>query len=147
VAGRPGDPFPRQRFAALVGRLPRYARLAYRLARDERLSRARRAALIAGGAYLVSPIDLVPGIIPVAGQLDDAGAAILAIRLALRGLSEEDRRQALDAAGLTDEMLDEDLRTIGATYAWIGRQGARLAWRGARSLARATGRLVGRARR
>ena len=60
---------------ALVRRLPGYGRLAWRLARDPRLSRRRRTAVAAAAAYLISPIDLVPGIIPVAGQLDDAAVA------------------------------------------------------------------------
>lgn len=137
----PRDPFPRDRFGALLGRLPKYARLAWRLARDDRLPRSRQAALIAGAAYLVSPIDLVPGIIPVAGQLDDAVAVLLAIRLALAGLAPADREVALADAGLSQTDIDDDLRTIGATYAWLGRQGARLTWRAAKSVGRASSRL------
>jgi uncharacterized membrane protein YkvA (DUF1232 family) len=148
---RSRDPFPAERFGALVGRLPRYARLAWHLARDDRLPRSRQVALIAGAAYLVSPIDLVPGFIPVAGQLDDALAVLLAIRLALSGLPPADRETALAHAGLEGSELDADVRTIGVTYAWLGRQGARLTWRTARTLARATSRvghrLAARARR
>jgi uncharacterized membrane protein YkvA (DUF1232 family) len=148
---RRADPFPGERFRALLRRLPGYARLAWRLARDERLPRGRRAALLAGAAYLASPIDLVPGIIPVAGQLDDAAAVLLALRVALTGLPADQRRQVLADAGLMAEDLDADLRTVGAVYGWLGRQGARLAWRGTRSLARFTARvgsdLLPRARR
>jgi uncharacterized membrane protein YkvA (DUF1232 family) len=139
----PGDPFPTDRFAALVRRLPKYARLAWRLARDERLPRSRRAALVVGAAYLVSPIDLVPGIIPVAGQLDDAVAVLLAIRLALAGLPTADREAALTDAGLDQRAIGDDLRTIGATYAWLGRQGARITWRVTRTALR-TGSRLGR---
>jgi uncharacterized membrane protein YkvA (DUF1232 family) len=143
MAARGPDPFPRERFVALLRRLPRYAQLAWRLGRDRRVPGARRAALIAGAAYLASPIDLVPGIIPVAGQLDDAAAILLALKLALAGLPALDRAESLAAASLRDADLDADLKTIGATYAWLGRQGARLAWRGTRALARAGGRLGG----
>ncbi len=143
-AGSTGDPFPRERFAALLGRLPRYARLAWRLGRDERISGPRRAALLAGAAYLASPIDLVPGLIPVAGQLDDAAAVLFGLRVALAGLPDAERADALADAGLDAVDLEADLRTIGATYAWLGRRGARLAWRGARGAARAAGRLGGR---
>ena len=141
------DAFPKDRFAALIGRLPRYARLAWRLARHERLSNPRRAALLGGAAYLASPIDLVPGFIPVAGQLDDAAAILLALRLALDGLPAEEREEALAGVGLADADLDADLATIGATYAWMGRRGAALAWRGAQATGRATAtgaRLIGR---
>jgi uncharacterized membrane protein YkvA (DUF1232 family) len=132
---RPSDGFPRERFTALVRRFPNYARLAWRLGRDERLTRARRAALLAGAAYLVSPIDLVPGFIPVAGQLDDAVVVLLAIRHALTGLPPADRETALAEAGLDARALDDDLRTIMATYAWMGRQGARFAMRTGRAVA------------
>jgi uncharacterized membrane protein YkvA (DUF1232 family) len=142
--GPTGDPFPRERFTALLGRLPRYARLAWRLGRDERISGPRRAALLAGAAYLASPIDLVPGLIPVAGQLDDAAAVLFGLRLALAGLPAAERTMALADAGLEAADLDADLRTIGATYAWLGRRGGRLAWRGARGAARATGRVAAR---
>ena len=135
------DPFPRDRFTALLRRLPSYARLAWHLARDERLSRSRQAALLAGAAYLVSPIDLVPGIIPVAGQLDDALVVLLAIRLALAGLPVADREAALAEAGLDPNSIDDDMRTIGSTYAWIGRQGARITYRTARIVGRASSRL------
>jgi len=137
-------PFPRERFTALLGRLPRYGKLAWRLGRSDRLSTSRRAALLAGAAYLASPIDLVPGIIPVAGQLDDAAAVLFALKVALAGLPPSERRDALADAGLAEADLSADLRTIGATYAWLGRTGGRLAWRGSRAVARATGRLGAR---
>jgi uncharacterized membrane protein YkvA (DUF1232 family) len=136
-----GDPFPRDRFTALLRRLPSYARLSWHLARDERLSRSRQVALLAGAAYLVSPVDLVPGFIPVAGQLDDALVVLLAIRLALAGLPVADREAALAEAGLDPTALDDDVRTIGATYGWIGRQGVRITWRTAQTLGRGSSRL------
>ena len=136
-----GDPFPSERFTGLLGRLPKYARLAWSLARDDRLPRSRQLALVAGAAYLVSPIDLVPGFITVAGQLDDAMAVLLAIRLALDGLPAPARAAALADAGLEPGAIDADLKTIGATYAWLGRQSARVVWRTGRTLTRAATRI------
>lgn len=138
----PHDPFPAQRFAALLSRLPRYARLAWRLSRDPDLSPSRRLALAAAVAYLVSPIDLVPGVIPVAGQLDDAAAALAAIRFALRGLPASDRVDTIRAAGLGEHDLDADLRTIAACYAWMLRAGGRMTLRAARATVRGAGRLA-----
>lgn len=43
-----------------------------------------RLLLIALVAYLVTPIDLVPDFVPVAGQLDDAVLVALALALVLR---------------------------------------------------------------
>jgi uncharacterized membrane protein YkvA (DUF1232 family) len=141
TAQPPRDPFPTERFTALLRHLPRYGRLAWRLGRDPRIPASRRVALLGGAAYLVSPIDLVPGIIPVAGQLDDAMAVLIGLRLALSGLPEQDRSALLADVGLDTGALDEDMRTIGATYAWMGRRGARLAWRGTRAVARTSARL------
>src|SRR5699024_10174289 len=70
------DPFPRDRVTATIKRMPAYLRLSWRLARDPLLSRARRAAVVGAAGYLASPIDLVPGVIPVAGQLDDIAVAL-----------------------------------------------------------------------
>ena len=117
-----GDPFPRDRFLALVGRLPRYLRLAVGLAGDPRLPRSRRAALLVAAAYLASPVDLVPGIIPVVGQIDDIAVALLALRAALRALDPATREEQLEAAALVPEDLDADLATLGATAAWLGRR-------------------------
>jgi uncharacterized membrane protein YkvA (DUF1232 family) len=54
------------------------------LAIDPRVS--WRAKLLAGFAvaYLVSPLDLVPDVIPVIGQVGDLGVALLAVRWLIR---------------------------------------------------------------
>ncbi|HLE88667.1 MAG TPA: YkvA family protein [Candidatus Limnocylindria bacterium] len=130
---RAADPFPKERFLELVRRLPAYGRLAWRLARDPRLSRGRRTAVAGAAAYLVSPIDLVPGIIPVAGQLDDAAVALLGLRFALRGLPPAERQAHLEAAGLVAADLDRDLRTVRSGAAWLLRRGGRIGlWAGQR---------------
>jgi uncharacterized membrane protein YkvA (DUF1232 family) len=137
------DPFPAARFGALVRRMPAYARLAWRLGRDPRLAGGRRAAVLGAAAYLASPIDLVPGIIPLAGQLDDAAVALLGLRFALRGLSPADQAAHLAAVGLDAQHLDEDLATVRIGAGWLARRGGRLAVRGGR----AAGRLAWRATR
>jgi uncharacterized membrane protein YkvA (DUF1232 family) len=72
----------REHARALAGFVPDCAVLCRRLLRDPRVPRARKLALAAMVGYLVSPIDLVPDFIPVAGQLDDA----LLLALVLRGI-------------------------------------------------------------
>jgi uncharacterized membrane protein YkvA (DUF1232 family) len=140
------DPFPRDEFGALIRRLPSYARLAWALARDPRLSRARRAAVLAGAAYVLSPIDLVPGIIPVVGQLDDVAIALGVIRLALNGLKPEYRAEKLAAANLSQTDLDTDLRTTGAIAGWLARSGVRVTRRAASTAIDVGARLFRRAR-
>lgn len=136
---RADDAFPRERFIALVRRLPAYARLAWRLSRDPRLSRGRRTAVAAAAAYLISPIDLVPGIIPVAGQLDDAAVALLGLRFALRGLPAADREAHLDASGLAAADLDHDLGTVRMGAGWLLRRGGRIGLWAGRGLVRVAG--------
>jgi uncharacterized membrane protein YkvA (DUF1232 family) len=142
-----GDPFPKDAFSTLIRRLPAYGRLAWRLGRDPLISRTRRAAVIGGAAYLVSPVDLVPGFIPVLGQLDDIAVVLATLRLALDGLSPTRRHAHLAAVGLSDDDLSTDLRTVGSTAAWIGRAGVRTGWRvgvaGARVLGRGSRRVGG----
>lgn len=113
--------------AALGGtfkRLPRYLVLARGLVGDRRLSRWRKAALGAGIAYLASPIDLVPGLIPVVGQLDDLAAVLLALRFALRGLPGAAAEARLADAGLTRAMLDEDVSAVRGAAGWVASRAA-----------------------
>jgi uncharacterized membrane protein YkvA (DUF1232 family) len=119
------DPFPRDRFTTTIRRMPRYLRLAWRLGRDPLIGRARRAAVIAAAGYLVSPIDAVPGVVPVLGQLDDIAVVLAAVRFAMAGLDPDRRREHLEAVGLEDGDLAEDIRTVGVTTAWTLRVGAR----------------------
>ena len=67
--------------------------LVTRLARDPRVPRRRKLLLIALGAYLALPFDLVPDFIPVAGQLDDAIIVALVLRYFLRAGDEPMMRE------------------------------------------------------
>src|SRR5438309_339145 len=64
--------------------LPNLIRLFGGLLRDGRVP--LRAKIVVGGAspWLASPIDLIPGFIPIVGSLDDAIVGALALRLLLR---------------------------------------------------------------
>jgi uncharacterized membrane protein YkvA (DUF1232 family) len=134
------DPFPKDRGNELMRRVPAYLRLALMLAKDPALSRARRLAIVGAAGYLVSPVDLVPGIIPVLGQLDDIAIAIAAVKFALAGLSPERRRAHLEAVGLGDDVLVEDLKTLGVLSAWVVRAGGRTT----ATVARTGGRVAAR---
>lgn len=68
-------------WAALV---PHALILTRRLLRDPRVSRLDKALLWLLLGYIVSPIDIVPDFIPVAGVLDDAVIVALVLRWLLR---------------------------------------------------------------
>jgi len=69
---------------ALARFVPDCLVLTRRLVADERVPRRRKLVLVGLVAYLASPVDLVPDLIPVAGQLDDAIVLALALRFVLR---------------------------------------------------------------
>ncbi len=64
--------------------LPDVVRLVSRLARAPEIPRRVRVALFVLLAYLVSPIDIVPDIIPVLGYADDAVIVALTLRWVAR---------------------------------------------------------------
>ena len=145
---------PLAELGGTIARLPRYLRLAQALLRDPRLSKLRKAALAAGVAYLVSPIDLVPGFVPVAGQLDDLAVVLHAIRTALRGLPADDARQHVLDAGLSPTALATDIGNVNAATRWIvktvagaGRSVLARSLGAMRQTVRATGQAAVKARR
>jgi uncharacterized membrane protein YkvA (DUF1232 family) len=69
--------------------VPELGSLFLRLARDRRVPLVRRLQLIVLGAYLVSPIDLLPDFIPVIGHLDDAAVAAVVLRGVVRSAGPE----------------------------------------------------------
>ncbi|MCG0240101.1 MAG: DUF1232 domain-containing protein [Firmicutes bacterium] len=117
----------------VVQRLPAYMKLLWALAREPRLSRYQKGLLAIGAAYSLSPVDLVPGFIPVVGQLDDLLVLLTAIRKALDRLPPEVRDRHLAAQGLTLADLEADLAAVQAALAAAVRGAAKatgraLAW-------------------
>lgn len=127
-----------ERFWAAVRRLPRYVFLGTNLVRDERVPRRVKATIAVGGVYVVSPLDLIPGIIPVAGQLDDLAVLLLALRAAIRACPPAVAEEHLRRAGLNETDFDTDLRAVRDTAVWLAQKGiratGRMAARGGRRL-------------
>jgi uncharacterized membrane protein YkvA (DUF1232 family) len=101
---------------ALAGFIPDCIVLVSRLARDRRISRARRALLFVVLGYLALPIDLVPDFLPGIGQLDDAVLLGLALRIVVRGGGDDLVRAAWPGpeASLTLVLRAAGLETNGA---------------------------------
>jgi uncharacterized membrane protein YkvA (DUF1232 family) len=130
------------RFVGVVARVPRYIKLGWLLMNDQTVSGRGKAALGGGLAYAISPIDPVPGFIPVLGQLDDLAILLLAVRTALRSCPTEVADGYLQEVGLSWEALERDLVTIRATAIWVTRRGGALALRAGKAmLSMAAGRL------
>ncbi len=62
--------------------LRRELALAWLMLRDPRTPLLSKAAIVAAGLYVLSPIDLVPDYIPVLGWIDDGLVAMLFLRIA-----------------------------------------------------------------
>jgi uncharacterized membrane protein YkvA (DUF1232 family) len=82
VAGRRTDARAAARF------IPDLVILFRRLLADPRLPRRHKLLLALLLPYLALPFDLVPDFIPVAGQLDDAIAVALVLRVVVRARPE-----------------------------------------------------------
>ena len=73
-------------FLPLASKAPLYARLLWSLASDSRVPNSRKALLGLAGAYIVSPLDLIPEWLPIVGAIDDVAVMVLAIDVFLEGL-------------------------------------------------------------
>jgi len=65
----------------LLGSIVSYARLAVRLLREPRVSLLAKALPIGAGLYLVSPLDILPDVLPLLGQIDDLVVILIALQV------------------------------------------------------------------
>jgi uncharacterized membrane protein YkvA (DUF1232 family) len=77
------------RLRDLLRLLPDVLRLVRRLAGDRTLPRGLRVRLWLLLAYLLSPVDLVPDVVPVLGYADDAVVTVLVLRSVVRRAGPE----------------------------------------------------------
>lgn len=94
----------------IIKRMPSYLRLSMALYKEPELGRGAKTLLAAGVLYALSPLDLVPGFIPVAGQLDDIIVGLEALKRAMRGLSPELLAFYEERFGITAEDIERDLQ-------------------------------------
>jgi uncharacterized membrane protein YkvA (DUF1232 family) len=69
---------------SLMGALFGELRLAWRLMREPRVPAAAKAVPVLAMLYVVSPLDFIPDVLPVLGQIDDLGILILSVKAFLR---------------------------------------------------------------
>ena len=63
-----------------VSHLPDFARLYLRLLGDRSVPFMAKAILVAGVIYAISPLDFLPDMMPLLGQVDDLSIFIMACR-------------------------------------------------------------------
>jgi uncharacterized membrane protein YkvA (DUF1232 family) len=95
------------------------ARLAIRLMREPRVPALLKAVPVLAALYVISPIDLVPDIIPGLGQLDDLGIIVAALELFVRlcpGAAQSfhkdaiGERRAYSPMSSSDDIIDAEWR-------------------------------------
>ena len=101
--------------AKVVRRLPKYAKLVWLLLKDPDLTARQRTALMAAVGYSISPVDAIPGIIPVIGQLDDLAVLLFTVLWVLRSMPAGRAAEYLSRSALSVQVLDEDLRLVKHT--------------------------------
>jgi len=111
----------KQKLAAMAKRLPKYLSLAKGLVTDSGVPAKSKALLGVGGVYALSPIDLVPGFIPVAGQLDDAYVLLYGLKKCLGSMPEAMATSHLERAGVSMQDIDDDLALVVSLAKRIGR--------------------------
>lgn len=132
---------------SLLARLPRYLRLTVNLYRDWRVKPWTKAKLLLAMGYSLSPLDLLPGFLPVVGQLDDAYVVLRAVKGALQELPPIARREHLVWAGVSLEELEGDLAQLRFYGRMLSAGGWRVAKKGLKWLGRSglvTVRYAGR---
>jgi uncharacterized membrane protein YkvA (DUF1232 family) len=118
------------RIRDFVVEVPRQAKLAYCLLRDERVPAAPKAAVLTALGIIVSPLDF-PAWVPVLGELDMLALGILAVKVFVEACPEElvkEHRRALERG---ESVFDRDFRlavanareqAAGLVYRWRGRR-------------------------
>lgn len=76
-----------------IRQVPAYLRLMVSLMRDSRVSRIDRFLVLAAAAYMISPLDFIPDLIPFFGQADDVFLVVIAMQ---RLIDNAGRRVLLD---------------------------------------------------
>ena len=92
VRGRPRTGAKRSLLSA-IRQIPSYLRLMFGLMGDGRVSRVDRFFVLAAAAYMISPLDFIPDLIPFFGEADDIFLVVLAMQ---RLIENTGRRILLD---------------------------------------------------
>jgi uncharacterized membrane protein YkvA (DUF1232 family) len=110
-----------KRIRSLLLELPQQLRLAYCLARDPRTPAASKAALGGALAVILNPLVDIPMWIPVVGQMDTVGLALLAVRTFNLQVDPEIRAEVERQIRLRRSVFDRDLAQGAATARRLAR--------------------------
>jgi len=69
---------------SMLRTLVSHVRVSLRLLREPRVPLLLKLIPVLAGAYVISPLDFVPDVLPIIGQLDDIGIVFIALETFLR---------------------------------------------------------------
>ncbi len=104
---------------ALLRTLALKVRLAWRLLRDPAVSRIVKVIPLVAALYVVSPLDFIPDVLPIVGQLDDLGLILLALDTFVRWSPTPavtfhqaaiDARRPFSPTPASDQVIDAEYR-------------------------------------
>lgn len=111
---------------SVIGRLPAYSKLFFKLYKSRDIRKRHKLLLSMGIAYNLSPIELIPGIIPVAGQLDNLLVMLRCLRKVLDSIDKESGKRYLEEEGIAQGQIEEDIKLTEDTLRAIGRGTAKV---------------------
>ncbi|WP_425448130.1 YkvA family protein [Dethiothermospora halolimnae] len=94
----------------VIKRLKNYSKLIYDMYKAPYITKKQKALLSTAIGYLISPIELVPGFIPVAGQVDDLLVVLTILKKVLKGIDPNIREELLKKHGITMIEIEEDIK-------------------------------------
>jgi uncharacterized membrane protein YkvA (DUF1232 family) len=100
------------RTAKVMLQFPTYARLVWGLARDVRTPVGLKILLGAAITYVVTPVDLIPDVVPILGHADDLTVLLLVLDVFISNAPAAVREEHLARAKTGTATLDEDLAQL-----------------------------------
>lgn len=96
----------RSTLRAALTLIPNFLKLLYRLFKDKRVPLAEKALLVGAIAYVVSPLDILPDVIPFIGQVDDLYLIALVTLRLLNRTGDDVLREHWDGTGDLVKVVD-----------------------------------------
>ncbi len=125
------------RTAKVMLQFPTYARLVWGLARDARTPIGLKLLLGAAITYVVTPLDLIPDVVPILGHADDLTVLLLVLDVFISNAPAAVRDEHLARARTGQAVLDEDLAQLRSLLGGTVRPDSRRAPAAARAVRRA----------
>lgn len=110
----------------VIKKLPKYTALFYKLYRSKEVRRRHKLLLSLGFVYGALPVNLIPDIIPVAGQLDNLLMLLRSLQKTLSSIDKPVADRYMTETGITMEEIRQDIEITKGTLKSMGRGALKL---------------------